>query len=158
MVGSISILIGLATFYLMLRSVNSIFKTSQSEFSAFSRVHFLALIMVYLVVILGFATLYLCLHLAGFPSIKVAADVYPYSFHFIGNIIYFSAMTMLSVGYGDIVPSGGITKFFAIVQALIGYLLPAAFIVSGIVISLDKTYEKIEAENLALGQEHMDKR
>jgi potassium channel LctB len=51
--------------------------------------------------------------------------------HMIEDIIYFSAVTLLSVGYGDLVPVG-IGRFIAIVQALFGYLLPAAFVVTSV--------------------------
>ena len=48
----------------------------------------------------------------------------------IGNMIYFSAMTVFTVGFGDIVPVGW-SKVFVVIQSFIGYLLPAAFLVSG---------------------------
>ena len=40
---------------------------------------------------------------------------------------YFSAVTLFSVGYGDIVPIG-IGRYLAIIEALIGYVLPAVFL------------------------------
>lgn len=42
------------------------------------------------------------------------------------DYLYFSGTTMLSVGYGDIVPVGS-ARFFSLVQAAIGLLLPAAY-------------------------------
>jgi potassium channel LctB len=41
--------------------------------------------------------------------------------------LYFSAVTLFSVGYGDIVPIG-FGRFLAVFEALIGYILPAVFL------------------------------
>src|SRR5699024_9591715 len=41
--------------------------------------------------------------------------------------IYFSGVTLLTIGYGDITRIG-IGRFLAIVEALIGYILPTAFV------------------------------
>ena len=41
--------------------------------------------------------------------------------------IYFSAVTLFSVGYGDIAPIG-IGRVIAMIEALIGYTIPAAFV------------------------------
>ncbi len=47
---------------------------------------------------------------------------------YVETSLYFSAVTLLSVGYGDIVPIG-IGRWIAMVEALLGYALPAAFVV-----------------------------
>lgn len=44
------------------------------------------------------------------------------------DYLYFSGVTMLSVGYGDLVPVGA-ARFFALIQAGIGLLLPTAYFV-----------------------------
>ncbi len=49
-----------------------------------------------------------------------------------GSSLYFSAITLLSVGYGDITPIG-FGRGFAVVEALIGYIIPAAFVVRSMV-------------------------
>ncbi|WP_378937459.1 ion channel [Metabacillus herbersteinensis] len=49
---------------------------------------------------------------------------------------YFSAVTLFSVGYGDIIPVG-YGRLIAVVEALIGYVLPAVF-VARTVIGIDK--------------------
>lgn len=41
--------------------------------------------------------------------------------------LYFSVITLLSVGYGDISPFGW-ARGFAMLEALTGYVLPAAFV------------------------------
>lgn len=84
--------------------------------------HLALLILVYLTLISSFAILYTGIELVGIQVIEGETTS-------IIDIIYFSAITMLSVGYGDIVPVG-MGRIFAIVQALIGFLLPAAFVMS----------------------------
>ncbi|HZG72269.1 MAG TPA: ion channel, partial [Chondromyces sp.] len=45
---------------------------------------------------------------------------------------YFSGITLFSVGYGDIVPSGaGI--WIALIEAWIGYTIPAAFVMRTVI-------------------------
>lgn len=47
------------------------------------------------------------------------------------NMIYFSGVTLLSIGYGDMVPNG-IAKFFALLEASFGLLLPTAFFIQSL--------------------------
>ncbi|ARK29033.1 potassium channel family protein [Halalkalibacter krulwichiae] len=92
--------------------------------------HFTLLILVYITVILSFSNLYLGLELLGIHVLNEGSTSVEGTVpHLLEDIIYFSAVTMLSVGYGDVVPIG-IGRFVAIIQALIGFLLPAAFVVT----------------------------
>lgn len=47
------------------------------------------------------------------------------------NMIYFSGVTLLSIGYGDMVPTGP-AKFFALLEAALGLLLPTAFFIQSL--------------------------
>ncbi|MDT8863081.1 ion channel [Alkalihalobacillus sp. MEB130] len=94
--------------------------------------HFTLLLLVYITVILSFSNLYLGLELLGFEVLKEGnSHVEGTVNHLIEDIIYFSAVTLLSVGYGDLVPVG-IGRMIAMVQALFGYILPAAFVVTSV--------------------------
>lgn len=44
------------------------------------------------------------------------------------NYLYFSGVTILTVGYGDMIPMGS-TRFFSLVQAALGFLLPSAYFI-----------------------------
>ena len=87
--------------------------------------NFLYLGTVYLTIILGFGLIYLLFNLIGMPLLKELNS------HHRNNIFetsfYFSAMTLFSVGNGDVLPQG-IGRFIAVIEALIGYTLPAAFV------------------------------
>lgn len=94
--------------------------------------HFTLLVLVYITVMLSFSILYLGLELLGIQVLKEGGECVGGTVsHLIEDIIYFSAVTLLSVGYGDLVPVG-FGRFIAIVQALFGYLLPAAFVVTSL--------------------------
>ena len=55
-----------------------------------------------------------------------------HSFQLVEVCLYFSAVTLLSVGYGDISPIG-IGRWIAIAEALIGYTLPFAFVMRSVI-------------------------
>ncbi|MUV38715.1 Protein LctB [Lentibacillus sp. JNUCC-1] len=93
----------------------------------FSLELFVTLLMIYVTVIIGFGAIYFILSLKGVVLVE-HNELKRLSV--IGSILhsmYFSGVTMLTIGYGDIVPVG-IGRLIAIVQALIGYVLPAAFV------------------------------
>ncbi|MCL7749304.1 MULTISPECIES: potassium channel family protein [Halalkalibacter] len=94
--------------------------------------HFTLLLLVYITVILSFSNLYLGLEMLGIEVLREGNSHVEGSVnHLIEDIVYFSAVTLLSVGYGDLVPVG-IGRIIAMVQALFGFLLPAAFVVTSV--------------------------
>ncbi|WP_342750463.1 potassium channel family protein [Alteribacillus bidgolensis] len=78
----------------------------------------------------GFAILYYLLSLetvvlkVNDPTGKPADDSFL-------NLLYFSGVTILSVGYGDLVPVGS-ARFFSLLEAAIGLLLPASYFMKAI--------------------------
>ncbi|GAE31147.1 potassium channel family protein [Alkalihalobacillus hemicellulosilyticus] len=90
--------------------------------------HFGLLILVYVTLISSFAILYTGVELIGIRVIQIDAPLFGETISML-DMMYFSAITMLSVGYGDIVPIG-LGRLFAVVQSLIGFLLPAAFVMN----------------------------
>lgn len=53
---------------------------------------------------------------------------------FLFKHIYFSFITLTSVAYGDIEPLG-LSRFFSVSQALIGYILPYVIILKNVIYS-----------------------
>ncbi|HET7578486.1 MAG TPA: potassium channel family protein [Bacillales bacterium] len=93
--------------------------------------HLTVLFMLYLNIILSFSVIYMVLdHM----------DIGPIVDHYRGHLrakawfdplikpLYFSAITLLSVGYGDITPFGW-SRVVSVLEAMIGYLLPATLAV-----------------------------
>lgn len=117
----------------ILSSFSLLMKNQPEQGRKISVRNFIVLILVYLTVMTGFASVYLTLELHGFPVLKEGGHrVYGSFIHLIEDVMYFSAVTLLTVGYGDITPQG-IGRWIAMIQSLIGYLLPAAFVVSTVI-------------------------
>jgi potassium channel LctB len=87
--------------------------------------NFLYLGTVYLTVIIGYGLIYLLFDLIG-KSILIEMNELTRN-NIFETSFYFSAMTLFSVGNGDVIPNG-IGRFVAVTEALIGYTLPAAFV------------------------------
>jgi potassium channel LctB len=84
---------------------------------------------IYLTVIIGFGLIYLLFELKGMSLIVEINKEKEYNMF--ETSFYFSAMTLFSVGNGDVIPQG-IGRVLAVVEALIGYTLPAAFVARAI--------------------------
>lgn len=87
---------------------------------------FFSLCMIYIIVIIGFSMIYFLidLHQAIFVG---RINMPKHIIWQLYDMIYFSGVTMLTIGYGDIAPIG-IGRMIAIIQALMGYVLPTAFV------------------------------
>lgn len=95
--------------------------------SRFSRELFYTLLIIYSIVITGFALIYFILSFQGIVLVEYDG---PRQVNMIGSLIhsfYFSGVTLLTIGYGDIIPVG-IGRFIALLEALLGYVLPTAFV------------------------------
>jgi potassium channel LctB len=80
---------------------------------------------IYLTVIIGFGLIYLLFELKGLSLLVETNNENNYNMF--ETSFYFSAMTLFSVGNGDVIPHG-FGRMVAVVEALIGYTLPTAFV------------------------------
>lgn len=113
--------------FVMLQSMISFIRGEKLIESRFSREIFYTLLMIYLIVITGFALIYFLLSFQGIVLVEYG-ELHETSV--IGELIhafYFSGVTLLTIGYGDIIPIG-IGRLIALIEALIGYVLPTAFV------------------------------
>ncbi|GAA0597788.1 potassium channel family protein [Virgibacillus siamensis] len=95
--------------------------------SRFSAEIFYTLLVVYFTVIIGFGLIYFILSI---NQILLVENGELREVSIIASLIhsmYFSGVTLLTIGYGDITPIG-IGRLIALIQALIGYILPTAFV------------------------------
>ncbi|MCT4783944.1 MULTISPECIES: ion channel [Exiguobacterium] len=77
------------------------------------------------VIMIGFAVIYYALSRDGIvlvTSLESMTVVEPTW----QNLLYFSGVTLLSIGFGDMLPIGP-ARIFALIEAAIGVLLPTAF-------------------------------
>ncbi|WP_373895387.1 ion channel [Virgibacillus natechei] len=95
--------------------------------SRFSAELFYALLVIYSTVIIGFGLIFFIISFHGIILVE-GEELREVSI--LGSIIhsvYFSGATMLTIGYGDVTPIG-IGRIIALIEALIGYVLPTAFV------------------------------
>ncbi|WP_326032260.1 potassium channel family protein [Virgibacillus pantothenticus] len=95
--------------------------------SGFSLEFFYMLLLIYGIVIIGFGLIYFVLSMQNMVLVENGELRQGGVLDSIGHAVYFSGVTMLTIGYGDITPVG-IGRFIALIQALIGYILPTAFV------------------------------
>lgn len=111
-------------------SLRTLFLPYRMKGKFISLENFLYLGFIYVTILLGFGLLYLLFAFHGHPLVveigsSRSQNVFETSF-------YFSAMTLFSVGNGDVVPQG-IGRMIAVIEALIGYTLPAAFVAHAVI-------------------------
>ncbi|MBR7553955.1 ion channel [Allobacillus sp. GCM10007491] len=90
---------------------------------------FIKLFFVLSIITVAFALLYYAIGLQGTSLMKNSTNE-PVETTF-WNTLYYSGVTMLSVGYGDYVPVG-ISRFFSLIQASLGFLLPTAYFLTAL--------------------------
>lgn len=118
--------------FILLKSLISYvrYKIDQIEYKKIKR-HlsievFYTLIVIYCTAIVGFGLIYFILSFDQLIIVDLAMDEQTI-FEKLYRSIYFSGVTMLTIGYGDISPVD-IGRIIAVIQALIGYILPTAFV------------------------------
>lgn len=121
-----TILIGL-TILFMIVNLYYFFAGRKFEKSYFQSSLFQKLFFAMLGITIGFAALYYLLSMEG-DVIRVGTEEGKDGGENFLDYLYFSGVTILSVGYGDLVPVGK-ARFFALIQSAIGFLLPTAFFI-----------------------------
>lgn len=96
------------------------------ERSYFSYEIFYTLLAVYFMVLTSFACLYFVLSFQGVLLLDDGKLKELPLFETLAHSFYFSGVTLMTVGYGDITPVGW-GRLLALVESLIGYILPPAF-------------------------------
>ncbi|MES5953246.1 potassium channel family protein [Bacillus fungorum] len=117
----------------ILRSVQLLWSSYSDSTRFFSLYNLATLFLIYTTVLIAFGLSYVVLEEMGFAVLKEDGEsVNAHSFQLVEICLYFSAVTLLSVGYGDISPIG-IGRWIAIGEALIGYTLPFAFVMRSVI-------------------------
>ncbi|MFC3039245.1 potassium channel family protein [Virgibacillus xinjiangensis] len=93
----------------------------------FSAEIFYAFLIIYVSVLLGFGLIYFILSFQGIILVEDGELRQPSVIGSLIHSMYFSGVTLLTIGYGDITPVG-LGRLIALIQALIGYIIPAAFV------------------------------
>ncbi len=105
-----------------------IFLRNYSEVrGSFSKELFGSFVAIYFILMIGFALIFFLLAEVGFVLLHDLSLQKGTSFERFFHAVYFSGVTLMTIGYGDITPVG-IGRAIALFEAFIGYLLPAAFL------------------------------
>lgn len=98
---------------------------------------FYTLLIIYIIVIIGFSFLYYMLSFYDVVLYEENATNEQSLLAIWWRSFYFSGVTMLTIGYGDVIPLG-VGRLFALLQALIGFILPTAFVLKVVHLNLDE--------------------
>ncbi|QGH33002.1 two pore domain potassium channel family protein [Gracilibacillus salitolerans] len=112
------------------------FRNKTYKKSYFSTALFMKLFFVLCGVTFGFALLYYALSFGETVIVHDLSTDTPVE-HSFSNLLYFSGVTILAVGYGDMIPVNS-ARFFALIQAAIGVLLPTAYFIKALDQSRDE--------------------
>ncbi|MBS4179109.1 potassium channel family protein [Lederbergia citrea] len=110
-------------------ALKNLFFPERFNYKQVSFENFVFLAFTYAVIVIGFGLLFLMFEIRGWHLIIDSGAIMSGSWnHQLGTALYLSAITLFSVGYGDVVPIG-IGRLLVMIEALIGYTIPAAFVV-----------------------------
>lgn len=113
----------------ILMALRLLFFPDRFKFKQVSFENFAFLGCTYAVIMIGFGLLFLMLEMRGWSVIVDSTmGENPGWNQRLTTALYLSAITLFSVGYGDVVPIG-IGRPLVMLEALIGYTIPAAFVV-----------------------------
>lgn len=108
-----------------------LFFPARFKYKEVSFENFVFLGLTYAVIMIGFGILYLMLDMKGlyvFNDVELSESIGEGFLAKFETSVYLSAVTLFSVGFGDVAPVG-IGRLLAIIEALLGYTIPAAFVV-----------------------------
>jgi len=116
---------------------NQNIKQTKTFKSSISFEVFYSLILIYCIVIIGFGMIYFILSFQQGILVENVGRNEPTLINYLFTCFYFSGVTLLTIGYGDITPVG-IGRLIAIIQALIGFILPTAFVLKLVYLNFEQ--------------------
>ncbi len=120
------------------------FRNQTYRQSYFSTALFFKLFIVMTSVLVGFGVLYYLLSLKDVVLITSLSSRKPIAPDFL-DLLYFSGETLFSVGYGDMLPIG-VTRLFALLESMIGILLPTAYFMKALDVSKNQQNQPIRSQ------------
>ncbi len=90
---------------------------------------FVYLLFMYVTAVIGFGLIYFLLMQNGYAVLAETGTKAgePEGLDLLFTCVYFSGITMFSIGYGDVVPLG-IGRLIAVIEGLLGYAISASFV------------------------------
>ena len=129
----VAIIFFLIILLCMIMSVRTLFLPDALQEKYLSWQSFIYLLFIYSTIMIGFGLVYFLFLQNGFIVFAenekiISGDI----LERLGVCIYFSGITLFSIGYGDVVPIG-IGRIIAIIEGMVGYTIPAAFVVRTVI-------------------------
>ncbi|WP_173917116.1 two pore domain potassium channel family protein [Halobacillus sp. Marseille-Q1614] len=124
----LSLTVTFLSLVLIIGSIRQLFTSLEIDHHMFSYQIFMTLVLLYTIVTIGFGLIYATLSMQGVEVF--ARSLYHYSYSWVNEVekgIYFSGVTLFTVGYGDMMPIG-VGRWIALCEAVIGYTIPAALV------------------------------
>lgn len=120
----------LGVFICIIMALRLLFFPARFKYKEVSFENFVFLGITYAVIMIGFGLLFLLLEMKGMVVFyDISDEIKQHSFWTrLGTSIYLSAITLFSVGFGDVVPVG-YGRLLVVIEALLGYTIPAAFVI-----------------------------
>lgn len=118
-----------AVIICILMALRILFFPDRFKFKQVSFENFVFLGCTYAIIMIGFGLLFLLLELKGMTIIIDSTTMQEKSWNErLATSVYLSAITLFAVGYGDVFPVG-FGRLLVMLEALLGYTIPAAFVV-----------------------------
>ncbi|MFC7372321.1 ion channel [Fictibacillus iocasae] len=126
-------LIGCLALYIIYSSIAMLFTHHGLKEHLMPVSYVAILVIIYVTVIVGFGLMFTIAGLLGINVLEGGTGFEQDSLWIVlTETIYFSASTLFSLGYGDILPVG-FGRVIAITEAMIGYILPIAFVLTSVI-------------------------
>ncbi|HEY3040584.1 MAG TPA: ion channel [Pyrinomonadaceae bacterium] len=103
-----------------------------------------AAVLLLLSTVIFFGNLYTLIYLNDFNAFSMSTK--PAQEHVVSTFIYFSAVTMMTVGYGDIVPVSMVARALVLLQLAVGFVLIVGVIASVISMQTSRSEAVIKRE------------
>ncbi|WAA12938.1 potassium channel family protein [Fervidibacillus halotolerans] len=119
--------------FIIVMSLRTLFLPSALQEKYISWQSFVYLLFIYSTLFIGFGLIYFLLMQIGLEVlIENGQKIDSRKLYELQSSLYFSGVTLFSIGYGDLSPVG-YGRFIAIMEGMIGYTIPASFVVRTVI-------------------------
>ncbi|MCA0971801.1 potassium channel family protein [Halobacillus litoralis] len=124
----VTVIVSALCLVIISAALRQLFSSLEFEHRMFSYHLFVSILLLYTIILIGFGIIYFVLMKEGIGVYREELDDGSLDWmHEMARSLYFSGVTLFTVGYGDMIPVG-VGRALAIIEAMVGYSLPAALV------------------------------